>query len=81
MLKCKKTVENLKATKEEELVFKDYQGEKIQKFNTEHTKLMDISDGEDLTEKYTGKHAIEPTQSMGKLAKILQYYRDREENG
>ena len=61
MLKCKKTIEHLNSTKEEELVFKDYNDERIQKFDSEHKKLMDISDGEDLDDNYIGK---EPTETI-----------------
>ena len=80
MLKYKMTIDNLKSTKNDELVYKDYQEEKIQNFNIEHAKLMDISDGESLDDTYTGKKEPEQIQSKGKLAKILKKFQDHEEN-
>ena len=74
MLRLKKTNERLFATREEELVPRDLVGAQVKQFDEDLSKLMDVSDGEDLTEAYVGKKVAEPGASKGHLARIMESY-------
>ena len=79
MLRFKKTREHLAATREEELVPNDYQAEQAEKFEADLSKLMDVSDGEDLTESYLGNKKHKSMTSRGNLARIMESYTNSEE--
>ena len=83
MLRLKKTNERLFATREEELVPRDMVGAQVKQFNEELSKLMDVSDGEDLNEAYIGKKVASPGASKGHLARIMESYTnsDDEDDG
>ena len=79
MLRFKKTKEKISSTRDEELVQKDYQKEITEQFESEISKIMDISDGEDLNEDYLGKKKLESMTSKGNLARILETYNNSDE--
>ena len=76
MLGLKKTKEHLSVTRDEELVPKDYHGQKVKEFEADLSKLMDVSDGEDLNESYLGKKKLTPVASKGNLARIMESYKE-----
>ena len=79
MLRLKKTREHLSASREEELVPTDYQGDQVKQFEADLSKLMDVSDGEDLTEVYLGSKNHKSMTSRGNLARIMESYNNSDE--